>query len=121
MQGYGLEVPADICGLAHRPLIVTAIIVAIVSAFIIENHGEVKERFSYEVQFNRATRLSLVAYSQAKYGAEAVFRLMTDAEKADFIAPPFRFPFGQHGLSANHSSRFIFKRFPVGAQKINSE
>jgi hypothetical protein len=58
-----------------------------VSAFIIENHGEVKERFSYEVQFDRATWLSLVAYSQANYGPEAVFRLMTDAEKADFIAP----------------------------------
>ena len=57
-------------------------------AFIIENHGEVKERFSYEVQFNRATWLSLVAYSQANYGPEAVLRLMTDAEKADFIAPP---------------------------------
>lgn len=65
-----------------------ATIVGIVSAFIIENHGEVKERFSCEVQFNRATRLSLVAYSQANYGPEAVFRLMTDAEKADFIAPP---------------------------------
>ena len=50
---------------------------AIVSAFIIENHGEVKERFSYEIRFNRATRLSLVAYSQANYGPEAVFRLMT--------------------------------------------
>ena len=57
------------------------------SAFIIENHGEVKERFSYEIQFNRATRLSLIAYSQANYGPEAVFRLMTDAEKADSIAP----------------------------------
>ena len=87
------------------------------SAFIIENHGEVKEQFSYEVQFNRATWRSLVAYSQANYGPEAVFRLMTDAEKADFIAPPLMLPFGQHGLSANHSSRFIFKRFPVGAQK----
>jgi len=60
---------------------------AIVSAFIIENHGEVKERFSYEIRFNRATWLSLVAYSQANYGPEAVFRLMTDAEKADSIAP----------------------------------
>ena len=69
------------------------------SAFIIENHGEVKERFSYEVQFNRATELSLIAYSQANYGPEAVFRLMTDPEKADFIAPPLRVPFGQHGLS----------------------
>jgi hypothetical protein len=59
----------------------------IVSAFIIENHGKVKERFSYEVQFTRATWLSLVAYSQANYGTEAIFRLMTDAEKADFIAP----------------------------------
>jgi len=60
---------------------------AIVATFIIENHGEVKERFSYEIQFNRATRLSLIAYSKANYGPEAVFRLMTDAEKADSIAP----------------------------------
>ena len=59
----------------------------IVSAYIIENPGEVEERFSYEVQFNSATWLSLVAYSQANYGLEAVFRLMTEAEKADFIAP----------------------------------
>ena len=56
------------------------------SAFIIENHGEVKERFGYEIRFNRATRRSLVAYSQANYGPEAVFRLMTDAERADFMA-----------------------------------
>ena len=74
--------------LGAQTLIVTAIIVGIVSAFIIENRGEVKERFSYEVQFNRATWLSLVAYSQANYGPEAVFRHMTDTEKADFIAPP---------------------------------
>jgi hypothetical protein len=59
-----------------------------VSAFIIENHGEVKERFSYDVQLNRTTRLSLVAYSQANYGPEAVFRLMSDAEEANFIEPP---------------------------------
>jgi len=65
----------------------------IVSAYIIENPGEVEERFSYEVQFNSATWLSLVAYSQANYGLEAVFRLMTEAEKADFIAPPVRLPF----------------------------
>jgi len=71
---------------------------AIVPAFIIENHGEIKERFRYEVQFNRTTRLSLVAYSQANYGPEAVFRLMTDAEKADFIAPPVRLPFGTAGI-----------------------
>jgi hypothetical protein len=58
----------------------------IVSAYIIENPGEVEERFSYEVRFNSATWLSLVAYSQANYGLEAVFRLMTEAEKADFIA-----------------------------------
>jgi hypothetical protein len=56
-----------------------------VSAFVIENHGEIKERFSYEILFNRTTQLSLVAYSQANYGPEAVFRLMTDGEKADFI------------------------------------
>ena len=73
------------------------------SAFIIETHGEVKERFSYKVQFNRATWLSLVTYSQANYGPEAVFRLMTDAEKADFIAPQFKLPLGQHGLSANQA------------------
>ena len=66
----------------------TATIVGIVSAFIIENHGEVKEKFSYKILFNKTTQKSLVAYSHANYGPEAVFRLMTDAEKADFIAPP---------------------------------
>jgi len=59
----------------------------IVSAFIIEKDGEIKEKFSYEIPFNGKTQQSLVAYSQANYGAEAVFRLMTDEEKADFIAP----------------------------------
>ena len=59
----------------------------IVSAFIIEKDGEIKEKFSYEILFNRKTHQSLVAYSHANYGAEAVFRLMTDEEKADFIAP----------------------------------
>jgi len=56
-----------------------------VSAFIIENHCEVKERFSYEVQVTRATWESLVAYSRANYGPAAVLRLMTESEEADFI------------------------------------
>ena len=30
---------------------------------------------------------SLVAYSHANYGPEAVFRQMTDDEEADFLAP----------------------------------
>ena len=64
------------------------------SAFVIEEHGEIKERFSYEILFNRTTQLSLVAYSQANYGPEAVFRLMTDAEKADFLTLSLRIPFG---------------------------
>jgi hypothetical protein len=60
---------------------------SIVAAFIIEKHGEIKEKFSYEIPFNKTTRQSLVAYSRANYGSDAVFRNMTDAEKADFIAP----------------------------------
>ena len=58
------------------------------ATFVIEAHGEIKERFSYEIPFNGTTQLSLVVYSQANYGPEAVFRLMTDAEQADFLIPP---------------------------------
>ena len=57
------------------------------SAFIIEKDGEIKEKFSYEILLNKTTQQSLVAYSHANYGAEAVFRHMTDEEKADFIEP----------------------------------
>lgn len=57
------------------------------TAFIIEKDGEIKEKFSYEILFNRTTEQSLVAYSHANYGAEAVFRHMTDEEKADFTEP----------------------------------
>ena len=57
------------------------------SAFIIENHGEVKEKFRYEILFNKTTQQSLVAYSHANYGPEAVFRSVTDEESPDFIEP----------------------------------
>jgi sRNA-binding regulator protein Hfq len=58
-----------------------------VSAFVIEKDGEIKEKFSYEILFNRTTQQSLVAYSHANYGPEAVFRHMTDEEQVDFLAP----------------------------------
>jgi len=64
-----------------------------VSAFIIEKDCEIKEKFSYEIQFNKTTQQSLVAYSHANYGPEAVFRHMTDEEKADFTAPALTIPF----------------------------
>jgi hypothetical protein len=57
------------------------------SAFVIEKDGEIKEKFSYEILFNKTTQQSLVAYCHANYGPEAVFRSMTDEENADFIAP----------------------------------
>jgi len=57
-----------------------------VSAFVIEKDGEIKEKFSYETPFNETTLQSLVAYSQANYGPEAVFRGATDEENADFLA-----------------------------------
>jgi hypothetical protein len=57
------------------------------SAFVIETDGEIKEKFSYEILFNKKTQQSLVVYVHANYGPEAVFRLMTAEEKADFIAP----------------------------------
>jgi len=63
----------------------------IVSAFIIENHGEVKEKFSYKILFNKTTQKSLVAYSHANYGPEAVFRHMTGEEEAEFIAASLGF------------------------------
>jgi hypothetical protein len=58
-----------------------------VSAYVIEKDGEIKEKFSYEIPFNETTQQSLVAYSHANYGSDAVFRHMTDHEKAHFIAP----------------------------------
>jgi hypothetical protein len=58
-----------------------------VSAFIIEKDGQIKEKFSYEAPFNKTTQQSLVAYSLANYGPDAVFRHMTDEEKAEFIEP----------------------------------
>ena len=57
------------------------------SAFVIEKDGEIKEKFSYQTLFNKTTQQSLVAYSQANYGPEAVFRQMTDEEEADCLAP----------------------------------
>ena len=53
-------------------------------AFIIEKDCEVKETFSYEIPFNQTTQQSLVEYTHANYGLEAVLRQMTDEEKADF-------------------------------------
>jgi len=55
-----------------------------VFAFIIEKDCKVKETFSYEIPFNQTTQQSLVEYTHANYGAEAVLRQMTDEEKADF-------------------------------------
>jgi hypothetical protein len=57
------------------------------SAFVIEKDGEIKEKFSYQILFNKTTQQSLVAYSHANYGADAVFRQMADEEVADFLAP----------------------------------
>jgi hypothetical protein len=59
-----------------------------VSAYVIEKDGEIKEKFSYEVPFYETTQQSLVAYSHANYGPEAVFRQMTDEEKVDSITAP---------------------------------
>ena len=53
-------------------------------AFIIKKDLQVKETFSYEVPFNETTQQSLVEYTHANYGPEAMFRQMTDEEKADF-------------------------------------
>ena len=53
-------------------------------AFIIKKDGEVKETFSYEIPFNQTTQQSLVEYTHANYGPEAVLRQMTDEEKVDF-------------------------------------
>ena len=67
------------------------------SAYIIEKEGEIKEKFSYEILFNKTTQQSLVAYSHANYGPEAVFRQMSDEEEAEFIAPTLRIPSGTKG------------------------
>ena len=67
-------------------MIVTAISWLIVSAFVIEKDGEIKEKFSCEIALNEMTQRSLVEYSHANYGPEAVFRQMTDEENAGFTA-----------------------------------
>ena len=53
-------------------------------AFIIKKDLQVKETFSYEVPFNETTQQSLIEYTHANYGPEAMLRQMTDEEKADF-------------------------------------
>ena len=53
--------------------------------FIIKKDCEVKETFSYEIAFNEMTRQSLVEYTHANYGPEAVLRHMTDEGRAGFI------------------------------------
>ena len=53
-------------------------------AFIIKKDSEVKETFSYEIPFTQMTQQSLVEYTHANYGPEAVLLHMTDEEKADF-------------------------------------
>jgi hypothetical protein len=58
----------------------------IVSAFVIEKDGEIKEKFSYEIALNEMTQRSLVEYSHANYGPKAVFRQMADEENAGFTA-----------------------------------
>jgi hypothetical protein len=55
-----------------------------VFAFIIKKDLQVKETFSYEVPFNETTQQSLIEYTHANYGPEAMLRQMTDEEKADF-------------------------------------
>ena len=71
--------------LPHRPLFTTSIMVRQSCQPTSSKDGEIKEKFSYEILFNRKTQQSLVAYSQANYGPEAVFPHMTDEEKANFI------------------------------------
>jgi len=56
-----------------------------VFAFIIKKDSEVKEAFSYEIPFTQMTQQSLVEYTHANYGPEAILLHMTDEEKAVFI------------------------------------
>ena len=52
-----------------------------VFAFIIKKDCQVKETFSYEIPFNQTTQQSLVEYTHANYGPEAVLRQMTEEER----------------------------------------
>ncbi len=53
-------------------------------AFNIELNDDVKETFSYEVQFNEATQQSIIQYARANYGPDAMVRNVTDEEKVNF-------------------------------------
>ena len=74
------------CVSAHTVNCETGYRKSTVSAFVIEKDGEIKEKFSYEISFNKTTQQSLVAYSHANYGSEAVFREMTDERDAELTA-----------------------------------
>lgn len=52
--------------------------------YIIEDGGEIKETFHYERPLNADSLHALLEYACANYGAEAVFRMMTAKEEADF-------------------------------------
>ena len=53
-------------------------------ALVIEQSGEIKERFGYEIPFNETTQQSILEYARAHYGSNAIVREMTKAEKANF-------------------------------------
>jgi hypothetical protein len=53
-------------------------------AFVIEQNGQIKEAFGYEIPLNQASQQALVEYARANYGSDATLRQMTDIEKAMF-------------------------------------
>jgi hypothetical protein len=54
-------------------------------AFIIKQNGEIKQRFSYKIPFNKRIRRAMIQYARATYGPGATIRKMTTKQKADFI------------------------------------
>ena len=52
-------------------------------SFAIEQNGELKEAFGYEIPFNEMTRQSIAQYARARYGPDATVRKMHNEERAN--------------------------------------
>lgn len=50
-------------------------------AFVIEENGQIKETFGYEIRFNEKTHQSIVEYARAQYGPDAIVRNLNNQER----------------------------------------
>jgi hypothetical protein len=57
-------------------------------AFVIEQDGQIKEAFGYEIRFNEKTHQSIVEYARAQYGPDATVRNLHNPERSQFSPTP---------------------------------